>query len=152
MNEVEIFFQNLGEVWRDITVIEFLMRCAIMKKEGEELKFPKPPYKKGKIYKNYPDSFSHYSFEIITKKFNKKFPNINIPTELIQLRDAMAHGLIAEIDNNKTQELIKFKENKDQKELQIEFCLSLGSKKFSQIRQSLMELRRYIMQEISTIK
>jgi len=34
MNKEEsakLFFQCLGEIWRDITWIEFLMRCAIAK-------------------------------------------------------------------------------------------------------------------------
>ena len=43
------------------TAIEFLMRCAIAKNDQEVDKFPQPPYTKGKIYKNYPDSFSYLS-------------------------------------------------------------------------------------------
>jgi hypothetical protein len=50
-----------------------------------------PPYTKNKSYNNYPKAFKHYSFEIITKKFNHRFPNVLIPNEVILLRDAMAH-------------------------------------------------------------
>lgn len=89
--DTEQFFQNLGEIWRDITAIEFLMRCSIAKFDGEIEKFPKPPYTIGKSYKNYPKSFSHLSFEFLTNKFNTRFPNFEITKEVIQLRDAMAH-------------------------------------------------------------
>lgn len=67
------------------------MRCAIAKKDGDIDKFPKAPYIKNKIYTEYPKSFSHLSFEIITQKFNRRFPKLKIPNEIIQLRDAMAH-------------------------------------------------------------
>lgn len=150
--EIEQFFQYLGEVWRDITAIEFLMRCAITKKDGEEKKFPKPPYTKGKVYKDYPGAFSHFSFEVLTAKFNKRFPKLALQNEVVQLRDAMAHGVTAEIDNSGTIQLIKFKESKNPKELVVEFSLTLELSRIAQIRQSLMELRRYIVKEIDEKK
>ena len=112
MNKEEIsqFFNCLGEIWRDITIVEFLMRCAIAKKDGDINLFPQPPYTKDKIYNKYPKSFSHQSFEIITNKFNKRFPDIKIPQELIQLRDGMAHGIIADINNSGIDKIVKFKE------------------------------------------
>jgi len=110
MNQEETsqFFECLGEIWRDITAIEFLMRCAIAKKDKEIDKFPQPPYTKGKIYKDYPDSFSSYGFEEILNKFNKCFPKIGLPKEAMELRHAMAHGIIAEI--NGIMQIVKFKE------------------------------------------
>lgn len=115
------FFECLGKILRDITAIEFLMRCAIAKTDGEIEKIPKPPFTKGKVYKDYPKSFSHFSFEIIVAKFNKRFPQLALPQELIQLRDAMAHGLIVEIDNSGVTEIVKFKEVKGEKELKVKF-------------------------------
>jgi hypothetical protein len=149
MNSEEIsqFFAHLGEVWRDITAIEFLMRCAIAKSNKDLEKLPKPPFKKGQIYKDYPTSFAHYSFEIVTKKFNKRFPKICIPEEVIQLRDAMAHGFTAELNKSGVIQLVKFKEVK--KELIVEFSLDLKPQTLAQLRQSLMELRRYIMEELA---
>lgn len=93
MNKEEItqFFAYLGEIWRDITLIEFLMRCAIAKKDGDIKKFPLPPYTKEKLYKNPPKSFLHYNLETIVKQFNQRFPEIQIPQELINFRHAMAH-------------------------------------------------------------
>lgn len=147
--EISHFFEYLGEVWRDITAIEFLMRCAIAKKDNEIDKFPKPPYTKGKVYKDYPDSFSYYDFEIITAKFNKRFPSIKIPQELIDLRHAMAHGIISQINGSNVDQLIKFKEIKNSKELKIEFSLSLEQERIMQLRQSLKKIRGYIMKEVN---
>lgn len=145
------FFEFIGEIWRDITAIEFLMRCAIAKKDGDIHKLPQPPYIKGKTYKNYPKSFSHYSFQVVTEKFNKRFPKIFMPNELVQLRDALAHGTIAEINNSGSEQLIKFKET-DKKELKVEFSLTLDHKKLAQIRQSLTEFRIFITQELDEEK
>lgn len=75
--ETSSFFECLGEIWRDITAIEFLMRCAIAKHNGELDGFPKPPYTKGKIYKDPPDSFLDSSFGNTTSKFNELFPSVN---------------------------------------------------------------------------
>ena len=36
-------------------------------------------------------TFENLSFENIVIKFNKRYPNICIPKELIELRNAMAH-------------------------------------------------------------
>lgn len=142
------FFECLGEIWRDITAIEFLMRSAIAINDNEIEKFPKPPYDNEKVYKDYPDSFSHYSFEIITKKFNRCFPAISIPKELTKLRDAMAHGVIAEINKDEVNQLVKFKESKSKdgnKQLKVEFSMLFKLEKLIQIRQSLKELRRHII-------
>ncbi len=143
--ETKFFFECLGEIWRDITAIEFLMRCAIAKTNGDIDKFPLPPYTKGRVYNHYPNSFSHYSFEIVVAKFNKRFPNLAIPPELIQLRDAMAHGITMEIENSGNIELVKFKESKDKSNLRVEFQLTLELIRITQIKQSLGELRRHIM-------
>lgn len=142
------FFESLGEIWRDITAIEFLMRCAISKKDGDLDKLPKPPYTKDKIYKTYPKSFSHFSFEIVTKKFNKRYPKLAIPLELVQLRDAMAHGLIVEVNNSGMTELIKFKQEAKNKNLKVEFDMPLEISRLAQIRQSLKELRRHVAIEV----
>jgi hypothetical protein len=147
-NETTLFFVCLGEIWRDITVIEFLMRCAIAKEDGDINLLPKPPYTKGRVYMNYPKSFSHYSFEIVSAKFSKRFPKLDIPEELIHLRDAMAHGLISEVNNSGIIELVKFKENDGVGGLQIEFSMTLELPRLLQIRQLLKELRGYIMREV----
>lgn len=154
MNEKEIsqFFECLGEIWRDITAIEFLMRCAITKMDKEEAKFPKPPYTKGRIYEDYPKAFSHFSFEVIVNKFNKRFPKLALAKEIVQLRDAMAHGNTAEIGKSGIIELVKFKEIKNEKKLEVEFSMALEPQRIAQIRQSLKELRGYIMQEIDENK
>lgn len=148
MNQKEItsFFECLGEIWRDITATEFLMRLAIARQEKEIEKFPKPPYTKGRKYTDFPKSFSIGYFSGVAKKFNQYFPDITIPQELIDLRNAMAHGVIARIDNSETDILFKLNTNK-QKELEIEFSMPLETKRINQIRQSLKELRRDIGNE-----
>jgi hypothetical protein len=148
-NESLLFFQDLGEIWRDITALEFLMRCAIAKYDGEESKFPKPPYEKGKSYKKYPKAFAHLSFEIVVEKFNNRFPEMIIAEEIVQLRDAMAHGITAEIDKSGKTQLVKFKEMKDSKELMVEFSIILESKRVAQLRHLLMELRRCVTKIIN---
>lgn len=149
-DEISRYFECLGEIWRDVTAIEFAMRCAIAKKDGEEEKFPEPPYKKGKVYDSYPDSFGFYSFEMVVKKFNKRFPHIDIPLEIIYLRDAMAHGIMAEVGGSGIDQLIKFKEDKDNKKLVVEFSRSLELDRLIKIRLSLRGLRQVIFKEINS--
>lgn len=140
------FFEMLGEIWRDITAIEFLMRAALAQKSGDVSKFPTPPYTKGKIYTEYPEGFLHKYFSDVVKEFNKKFPLLVLPQELIDLRNAMAHGFILQINNSGTEELIKFRKQ-DDGTLLVEFSLLLEPNRLAQIRQSLMELRRHIAKE-----
>ena len=121
------------------------MRSAIAKRDWEEEKFPLPPYDKWKIYKDFPDSFWNYNFEIITEKFNKRFwDKITIPTELLKLRNAMAHWIISQINDNSNDILIKFRKNKENN-LEIEFSLELNKQTISQLRKSIKELRKHIM-------
>ncbi len=150
-NEITEFFKCLGEIWRDVAAIEFLMRCAIARKDKEIKKFPKPPYTKGRIYKDYPKSFSIIYFSEVANEFNKYFPNISISQELIDLRNAIAHGVIADVNNSGFDQLIKFREIKN-KELKIEFSITLEISRLAQIRQSLKELRIDIMKEIDDKK
>ena len=74
--DIEKFFETLGEIWRDICLIEFLMRCALAQKLGDSDKFPKPPYTKNRVYKEYPKSFELHLFGDVAAKFNKEFPNL----------------------------------------------------------------------------
>lgn len=143
MKKIKDFFECLGEIWRDITAIEFLMRSAIARQDGEIKKFPKPPYTKGKKYVDFPKSFSIGYFSEVAKKYNRHFPDITFPQELIDLRNAMAHGVIARVGNDETDILFKLKKNK-QKELEIEFSMPLEKQRIDQIRQCLREIRRHI--------
>lgn len=139
----EKFFEILGETWRDICLIEFLMRCAIAQKQGDISKFPQPPYEKDMEFDDYPKSFSLDGFTDVVKKFNTNFPTLAIPRELIDLRNAMAHGLVIEIDNDGIDRLIKFRKQKNKK-LKIEFSLTLETVRIETIRASLKNLRRLI--------
>ena len=141
MKKEEIFFANLGEIWRDITAIEFLMRCAIAKFDNELEKFPKPPYEKGKIYKNVPKSFLISSFQKVKSEFNKKFPKDKFPQELVELRNAMAHGIISQINQKSFDQLVKFR-NYQKEDFKIEFQMNLEIERLMQIKKSLCELRR----------
>lgn len=143
------FFETLGEIWRDIALIEFLMRGALSQKEGDIDKFPKPPYDKGKIYIEHPKSFSYSNnyFSNLAQQFNKEFPELAIPQELIDFRNAMAHGLIAEINHSGVDEIIKFRTREKDDVLIIEFSMPLEQKRINQIKQSLKELRQYIALE-----
>ena len=137
--EIPEFFQFLGEIWRDVTRIEFLMRVAIARYDGEIDQFPMPLYEKGKTYESYPKSFSHYSFEVIKNKFNKRFPEVQIPQELVIFRDAMAHGSIFDINHEGVERLIKFKEVK-RGELKIELELPLEMERLKSLRLNLHNL------------
>lgn len=143
--ETTQFFAYLGEIWRDINLIEFLMRCAIARCDGEIEKFPKPPYTKGRIYQNPPKSFLHYSLENVIKKFTTRFPQIPIPKELIDFRHAMAHGVIVQINNSGIEELIKFKDNSNG-DIAVEFNLPLEITRLKGILESLYVLKRHIME------
>jgi len=138
----EKFFEILGEIWRDISLIEFLMRVCIAQKEGDIQKFPLPPYIKGKECDDYPKAFSLNYFNDVAKKFNHLFPGIAIPQELIDLRNAMAHGLIAEINRDGVDRLIKFRKQKSTEKLRIEFSLTLEVERIETIRASLRTLRQ----------
>lgn len=147
MNDKEInyFFECIWEIWRDITTMEFLMRSAIAKIDWEEEKFPLPPYSKGKTYKVFPEIFKITYFSEVVNEFNKRFwDKVNIPIEVIKLRNAMAHGIITQVNNNPDNILLKFRKNK-KNNLEIEFSLELNKQTISQLRQSIKELRWYIM-------
>jgi len=143
--DTEKFFVILGEMWRDICLIEFLMRCALAQKKGDAKKFPQPPYKKGNVYKEFPDSFALNLFSDVAGEFNKEFPGCAIPQIIVDLRNAMAHGLIAEINRSGTEELVKFRKRKDG--LHVEFRTTLEVEKISTIRNSLSSIRRLIAKE-----
>lgn len=121
------------------------MRCALAKKKEEISKFPLPPYRKGKEYKKYPASFSLRFFSDVATEFNKEFPHLAIPLEVIELRNAMAHGFIAELGGSGIEELVKFK--KVHGVLRVDFSMTLEESRLQQLRQSLKELRRYIAKE-----
>lgn len=143
--DIENFFATLGEMWRDICMIEFLMRCALAQKKGDGKKFPQPPYIKGKVYKEFPDSFALNLFSDVVSEFNREFPDSAIPQIVIDLRNAMAHGLIAEINRSGAEELVKFRKHKDG--LHVEFQTTLEIEKISTIRNSLSNVRRIIAKE-----
>lgn len=148
-------FESLGEIWRDLTALEFLMRFGIAKKDGQEFDFPQPPYIKGKSYAVYPDAFkSSYGFEVIVNKWNSRFPTIHIPNEVAELRHAMAHGLMASWNGDDTEQLLKLKEKEDTDgvlKLFVENNISLERARLDQIRQSLKEMRQLIVRELNKI-
>ncbi len=145
MNKVtpEKFFEILGETWRDICLIEFLMRCAIAQTEGDVSKFPLPPYEKDVEYDDYPRAFSLPMFGDVVVEFNKLFPRLALPQEMIDLRNAMAHGLVTEINHDGVDRLIKFRKQKSGK-LKVEFSLTLEIVRIESIRAALRNLRRSI--------
>lgn len=145
--EITQFFAYWGEICRDIPFIEFLMRCAIARHNGEIKNFPTPPYTKGKIYKNITGAFSpRHSFETIRKKFISRFPSIPVPVELTNLRNAMAHGIIADINKSGLEELIKFKTIPECNDIEVEFHLPLEMPKLKAILENLYVLKRHLME------
>lgn len=149
-NEVDEFFQCLGEIWRDVAAIEFLMRCAVAQARGDIKKLPKHPYPKGAEYSEYPWSFAAKHFSEVVEAFVNTFPrfaehNPQFWRHLVDFRNAMAHGVIAEIGNSGTDELIKFRRRKGK--LVVEYQLPLEMHRLRQLRQSFKELRCHIMNE-----
>jgi len=142
----EKFFEILGETWRDICLIEFLMRCAIAQKNGDVSKFPQPPYLKDAEYDDFPESFALPMFGDVVMAFNKLFPKLAIPQDLVDLRNAMAHGLVIEINHDGVDRLIKFRKQKSGK-LKVEFSLTLETIRIESIRTELRNLRRFIAKE-----
>ena len=112
-------------------------------KNNEISKIPKPPHTKGREYEEYPSSFALRLFGNVVGEFNKEFPELAIPQELVNLRNAMAHGLIAEIDSSGFEELVKFKKI-DNGNLKVDFSLKLESKTIDTIHVSLHQLRRHL--------
>lgn len=133
------FFERLGEIWRDMTAIEFLMRCVIAKVDGEIDKFPLPPYTKDKVYINPPKSFLIVGFQKVAEEFSDKVGSPEIPQKIIDLRNAMAHGLIAGINNNEINQLIKFRPTANK--IKIEFEEMLGLENLNETRNFLQKLR-----------
>jgi len=142
------FFESLGVIWRDINAIEYLMRVAIAQKDGEQHILPEAPFIKGKVYEKYPKAFTYTYFGDVVEKFNDRFPHITISAEIVQFRNAFAHGLIVELDHSGVVELVKFREHKKNKRLMVEFSIPLEAKRVTQMRQSFKELRRLIMNEV----
>lgn len=136
------YFSYLGEAWRDMLAIEFLMRVAIAKKEGEEKKFPKPPYVTGKVYVSYPAIFEELYFSGVQRRFNQIFPSVSVPDDIVKLRNAMAHGIVAHIDQNDSPELVKFK--KMNGNLKIELGLVLNEDNLKKVQVALVSLRRQL--------
>lgn len=146
-SEIKEFFECLGEIWRDITAIEFLMRCAIASYDGEKPKIPEPPFHQGRTIENYPEAFKNHGFGEVVRMFNERFQDLQIPDQITQLRHAMAHGLVSVINNEEHNQLVKFREVKNG--LKIEFSTELRMNNIKQIRQSLKELRGYIMKKVN---
>lgn len=86
----------------------------------------------------------------MVREFVRAFPEFaantpNFWTYLVEFRNAMAHGVIAEIGNSGVDELIKFKRRKGK--LVVEYQLPLEIQRLRQLRQSFKELRSHIMNE-----
>lgn len=149
--EADDFFQCLGEIWRDVAAIEFFMRCAVAQARGDIKKLPKHPYRKGAEYSEYPRSFAAGHFSEVVKEFVKTFPRFAeqnpqfFSRHLVDFRNAMAHGVIVEIGNSGTDELIKFRRRRGK--LVVEYQLPLEMHRLRQLRQSFKELRCHIMNE-----
>jgi len=144
-SEVSDFFECLGEICRDTLAIEFLMRCAIAKFDKQVSNFPKPPYTKGRVYSEVPNSFVITYFSEVVKEFNRRFNNFIIPQELIDFRNAMAHGVIFKIDESKIDELVKFKSVGKNGDIKIDFSMSLELGKLKKFRREYSKLRIYLM-------
>ncbi len=150
--ETSFFFEQLWEIWYNIANIDFLMRTAIALKDGEESIFPEPPYFKWQTFIKYPESFWHLTIETIVEKFNKRFPEVKIPKEYYELRHALAHWIIFQLENSNYQELIKFKKTNSTSGLEVEFWMLMEPEKLTIIRKSLVELRRLIIITMKNLK
>jgi len=150
MNQQELskFFESLGEIWRDINAIEYLMRVAIAQKDDEQHILPKAPFTQGRVYNEYPRAFAYSGLGKVVEKFKERFPDINLPANLVQLRNALAHGLIAELDFSGTIDIIKFREHTNNKTLEIEFSMPLDQQTLNRFRQKIKDFRRNIMTEV----
>lgn len=148
--EVNIFFKHIGEIWRDITSIEFLMRMAICIHKKQEKLFPKTPYLKGKEYEYFPDSFNIGNFEKLVTEFNNIFSDVQIPIEFVELRHAMAHGVISKLDGSDFETLVKFKTFEGK--LKIDFVQDLDSDYLLSLNSALSGVRRLITLKIIELK
>lgn len=150
-NETKEFFECLGEITRDVSQVEFLMRCAITKHDGQEPLFPTPPYTEGRVYSRCPDAFREplSSFGKVQKRFNVCYPDHKVPLEVKWLRDAMAHGLFAEVNHSGALELVKFRDQHDGA-LKVEFGRSYTLEQLQGIRLHLAQFCRHLRQLINT--
>lgn len=57
----------------------------------------------------------------------------------------MAHGVIAQIDNSNINQLIKFKEIKETKEVEVEFSTLLGLEELQKRRDSIYAIKVSLM-------
>lgn len=142
--EVKEFFACLGEIWHNIAFIEFLMRCAIAKSDKEIDELPKPPYDKWKIFPNAPSSFSRDYFSKVVKEFNARFPSYYAPSELVALRNGLAHGFIFSLGKDKVEELVKLKKT-DMDEVVVDFHMSLELEKMIKLRQTIHDYLRIVI-------
>lgn len=142
--QIKEFFAYRGEIWANIANIEFLMRCAIAKKDNEIDKFPLPPYSQWKAFLNSPQSFKLKYFSKVVKEFNLRFPNYSSPVELVEFRNGFAHGFIAAIGNDPIQQLVKFNKGVWE-EIIVDYHLSLELEKIVQLRDTVRDYRIKIM-------
>lgn len=143
-------FQCLGEIWYNLSAIEFIMRCALSKKAGQENLFPKPPYQAGRTYSNYPNSFNLKYFSNVVDNFIDGQPNKDKWAEIVDFRNALAHGLIAEIDKSGKEELVHFKVNG--KQLQIKSARKIELENLKNIRDAAVSLRRHLAVDFSRLQ
>jgi len=137
------FFMLLGGIYRDINFLEFLMRSLIAKKEGDINKLVQPPYIRGKEYDIYPASYAIKYFGPVAEKFNSLFPEYAIDEEVTKFRNALSHGLVADINNSGTEELIHF--GKVDGKLIIKYSVKFSIENMETIRKALHEKTRTLM-------
>jgi len=143
----EKMFQYLGEIYRDLGSIEFLMRCAVAQKENDlGGDFLQPPYENGKSYKQVPCAFRPRYFGRVLEMFLIHYPDMeDTVAGVLDLRNAVTHGLVAEVGHSGVTELVHLRGNKEGEGASIVYSLAFTEENLLFWRDRLQKLRRRII-------
>lgn len=111
------------------------MQVAIAVKDGDIEKVPRPPYEIGKLYDEYPITFTReLEFSKTLKKFFYYYPKLKTSETLIkkvsEIRNAFAHGYITR-DEQGVYEITNFRpyEENGVRKLQVKYHCKLEPEK-----------------------
>ncbi|MEY2665824.1 MAG: hypothetical protein RLZZ480_929 [Candidatus Parcubacteria bacterium] len=146
----EKFYQYLGELWRLVLVIENFMRISIMIEDGKEYLFPnRLPYMKNDVYEQFPKSYK-MGFDKLVSNFKEDFPDIDIPDWFSELRHALAHGMVGQINHSPEQQLVKF--NTRDGKLTVEYAEELKTTELLTKVKILDSLRSKLINHIKVLQ
>ena len=130
------------------------MRCFIMVREGEASKFKKPPYIKGLIVSHDPPkALKLRFFSDVFRRFNNLVEDDDkIDRYFLDFRNLLAHGLIAEINNDGKTLIMKLEDPQKSSFWRFEVYEELNQKWISENAKRINEEKKRIVKMFSNLQ